>query len=143
MAPEAAMTTLSIRPAVGDALPTLELPALTRATLALYAGGSGDHIPLHIDSDFAKGAGHRDVFMHGMLGVAYLTRMITQWVPPERLRSIAVRFSAMTFPGERLSASASVTAVATDGVVELALVLRNEAGEVKISGRATVVLPEA
>ena len=74
----------------GDALPALELPSLTRATLALYAGGSGDHLPLHIDSDFARAAGYRDQFMHGMLGAAYITRMITAWVPQEYLRDFRV-----------------------------------------------------
>lgn len=128
---------------VGDALPPLALPPLTRATLALYAGGSGDHIPLHIDSDFAKAAGHRDVFMHGMLGVAYLVRMITHWVPQERLRDIAVRFSAITYPGEVLTARGVVAEVASDGTAVLDLTLRNDAGEVKIAGRATVVLPAA
>jgi len=127
---------------VGDALPPLVLPPLTRATLALYAGGSGDHIPLHIDSDFAKAAGHRDVFMHGMLGVAYLVRMITQWVPQERLRDIHVRFSAITYPGEQLTAAGVVSAIAPDGAVALELTLRNAQGEVKIAGGATVV-PQA
>ncbi|HEX4934463.1 MAG TPA: MaoC/PaaZ C-terminal domain-containing protein [Gemmatimonadaceae bacterium] len=125
-------------PLVGDVLPPLALPPLTRATLALYAGGSGDHIPLHIDSDFARRAGHRDVFMHGMLGVAYLARMVTQWVPQERLRDLAVRFTAMTFPGEALTATGAVAEIASDGSTTLDLTLRNEAGEVKIAGRATI-----
>ncbi len=128
---------------VGDSLPPLALPPLTRATLALYAGGSGDHIPLHIDSDFAKAAGHRDVFMHGMLGVAYLVRMITQQVPQERLRDINVRFSAITYPGETLTARGVVAEIAPDGAVVLDLALFNEHGEVKIAGRATIAPPAA
>ena len=57
---------------VGDVLPPLSLPPVTRATLALYAGASGDHNPIHIDVDFARAAGMPDVFAHGMLrdGVA-------------------------------------------------------------------------
>ena len=123
---------------VGDVLSPLVLPPLTRATLALYAGGSGDHIPLHIDSDFARGAGHRDVFMHGMLGVAYLVRMITEWAPQERLRDISVRFSAITYPGESLTAVGVVSALTPEGHVALDLTLCNEQGEVKIAGRATI-----
>jgi acyl dehydratase len=128
---------------VGDALPPLSLPPLTRATLALYAGGSGDHIHLHIDSDFAKAAGHPDVFMHGMLGVAYLARMLTQWIPQEQLRDIQVRFSAITYPGEALTAVGVVAEVAPDGMTTIDLTLCNAKGEVKISGRATVALPRA
>ena len=37
----------------GDAIPQLQLPAISRTTLALYAGASGDHNPNHIDIDFA------------------------------------------------------------------------------------------
>lgn len=125
-------------PHVGEQLPPLALPPLTRATLALYAGGSGDHIPLHIDADFAKGAGHRDVFMHGMLGVAYIMRMLTHWVPQERLQGFAVRFSAITYPGEQLTATGVVADVAADGTACVDVTLHNEAGEVKIAGRATV-----
>jgi acyl dehydratase len=126
---------------VGDALPPLALPPLTRTTLALYAGGSGDHIPLHIDSDFARSAGYPDVIMHGMLGAAYIGRVLTLWVPQECLRALAVRFTAITYPGEALTASATVAAVAPDGRVDLEVALRNAEGETKISGRATIELP--
>ena len=44
---------------VGDTLPPLALPALDRTTLALFAGASGDHVPLHIDTDVARKAGMR------------------------------------------------------------------------------------
>ena len=52
---------------VGDALPPLQLPPVDRTTLALFAGASGDHNPIHIDIDFARRAGMPDVFAHGML----------------------------------------------------------------------------
>ena len=64
---------------VGSEIPALELAPITRFTLALYAGASGDHNPIHIDSDFAKKAGMPDVFAHGMLSMAYLGRMLTNW----------------------------------------------------------------
>ena len=52
---------------VGDSLSAIELSALDRTTLALFAGASGDHVPLHIDVDAARRAGMPDVFGHGML----------------------------------------------------------------------------
>ncbi len=51
----------------GQTLPPLTLPAINRTTLALFAGASGDHNPIHIDLDFAREAGMNDVFAHGML----------------------------------------------------------------------------
>ncbi|WOH38593.1 MaoC family dehydratase [Thalassotalea fonticola] len=81
---------------VGDKLPTLTLPAIKRSTLALFAGASGDHNPIHIDSDFAKAAGMDDVFAHGMLSMAYLGRMLTNWQPQSKLRKFSNRFLAIT-----------------------------------------------
>jgi acyl dehydratase len=59
---------------IGNAMPVLQLPAISRTTLALFAGASGDHNPIHIDIDFARKAGMKDVFALGMLSMAYLAR---------------------------------------------------------------------
>jgi acyl dehydratase len=80
----------------GDTLPELVRGPIGRATLALFAGASHDHVPLHIDSDFAQAAGMDDVFAHGMLSMAYLAQMLTHWAPQERLRRWTVRFTAIT-----------------------------------------------
>jgi acyl dehydratase len=82
--------------AVGYVLPEHTQGPISRATLALFAGASNDHVPLHIDSDFAKSAGMEDVFAHGMLSMAYLAQLLTRWVPQERVRQWNVRFTAIT-----------------------------------------------
>lgn len=81
---------------VGTEIPPLELPAISRHTLALYAGASGDHNPIHIDTDFARSAGMPDVFAHGMLSMAYLGRMLTNWQSQAKLRKFGNRFAAIT-----------------------------------------------
>jgi len=81
---------------VGAEIPALELPPITRTTLAIYAGASGDHNPVHIDIDFATKAGMADVFAHGMLSMAYLGRMLTNWQPQAKLRKFSNRFAAIT-----------------------------------------------
>lgn len=123
-------------PAVGTELPPLSLPPLNRATLALYAGGSGDHVPLHIDSAYAKAAGYPDVFMHGMLGMAYLGRLLTEWMPQRSLREFSARFVAITYPDEALTASGRVVEGGSSNQVKVDLVLRNAAGEPKLTGSA-------
>ncbi|MFE2734934.1 MaoC/PaaZ C-terminal domain-containing protein [Streptomyces sp. NPDC055144] len=82
--------------AVGDELAPLVLPPITRATLALFAGASGDHNPIHIDIDAARAAGEPDVFAHGMLSMAYLGTLLTAHLPQAQLRSWTVRFVAKT-----------------------------------------------
>jgi acyl dehydratase len=96
---------------VGTVLPVLELPAISRTTLALFAGGSGDHNPIHIDTDFARKAGMPDVFAHGMLSMAYLGRLLTGWVEQRKIRSISVRFAAITPVGARPRCRGTVTAI--------------------------------
>ena len=66
---------------VGDEIPALKIPPVSRHTLALYCGASGDHNPIHVDLDYAKSAGLDDVIAHGMLSAGYLARMLTDWVP--------------------------------------------------------------
>ena len=129
---------------IDDPLPPLELPALTRTTLALYAGASGDHNPIHIDIDFARAAGMPDVFAHGMLSMAWLGRLLTNWAPQRNLREFHVRFSAMTQVGERIVCTGHVSdKLERDGerLVRVAIATANEAGEVKLSGDALVALP--
>lgn len=81
---------------VGAELPPLQIDPISRTTLALFAGASGDHNPIHIDIDVARSAGIDDVFAHGMLSMAYLARMLTDIVPQQQLRSYKVRFASIT-----------------------------------------------
>jgi acyl dehydratase len=80
----------------GYVLPELTFGPVSRSLLALYAGVSGDHDPVHIDIDFARAAGHPDVFAHGMLTFGVLSRVVTQWCGPERLRVFGARFTSIT-----------------------------------------------
>ncbi len=88
---------------VGDEIPTLTTSSVSRHTLALYCGASGDHNPIHVDFDFAKKSGLDDVIAHGMLSAGYLAQMLTNWVPQSALRSFNNRFTAMTQIGDTVS----------------------------------------
>ncbi|MFI6387219.1 MaoC/PaaZ C-terminal domain-containing protein [Nonomuraea sp. NPDC050547] len=115
----------------------LELPAISRTTLALYAGASGDHNPMHIDLDVARGAGAPDVFAHGMLSMAYLGRLLTGLVPQERIRSYAVRFTAITPLYGRPICEATVTR-AEDGLTHLDLTVTLDDGTLTLKGQAII-----
>ncbi|HEY4066255.1 MAG TPA: MaoC family dehydratase [Burkholderiaceae bacterium] len=129
---------------VGDALPTLTLPPVNRTTLALFGGASGDHNPIHLDLDVARRAGMPDVFAQGMLGMAWLGRLLTGWVPQSRLRRFDVRFLGITQLGHLISCSGEVVKKQlVDGERQLVIELRtvNQYGETRIAGDAVVVLP--
>lgn len=80
----------------GQELPELAFGPITRTTLALYAGASGDHNPAHIDIDFARAAGLPDVFAHGMLSFGVLARAVTSQVGAGRMREFGARFVSIT-----------------------------------------------
>jgi acyl dehydratase len=125
----------------GDALPALELPPISRLALALYCGASGDHNPIHVDSDFAAGAGLPDVFAHGMLSAAWLGRLLTNWVPQPAIRSLDIRFAAITHVGERITCTGTVhEKFEHEGrhCVRLHMATANQDGITKLSGEALV-----
>lgn len=132
--------------AVGDALPSLTLPPISRHTLALYCGASGDHNPIHVDIDFARSAGMPDVFAHGMLSAAWLGRLLTDWLPQTALRALDLRFAAITQVGEVITCTGRVSEkFEQDGqrLARLQLATANAEGVVKLSGEAVVAWPAA
>ncbi|MEG0149140.1 MAG: MaoC family dehydratase [Comamonas sp.] len=127
---------------VGDLLPALQLEPIRRSTLALFAGASGDHNPIHIDIDFARQAGMADVFAHGMLGMAWLGRLLTQWAPQSQLRQFEVRFLGITHLANAVSCSGRIAEKRdSDRCVRVQLQSTNQHGQTKISGDAWMALP--
>jgi acyl dehydratase len=128
---------------IGDTLPPLTLEPVNRTTLALFGGASNDHNPIHIDIDFARKAGMPDVFAHGMLSMAWLGRLLTQWVDQRQLRSFGVRFTGITHLGHRITCSGKVVQKFEAGGeqrVKLEIQTANQYGDVKILGDAVVAL---
>ncbi|WP_433662172.1 MaoC/PaaZ C-terminal domain-containing protein [Nocardia sp. CA-128927] len=126
---------------IGTELPPLRITPISRTTLALFAGASGDHNPMHIDIDVAKSAGLDDVFAHGMLSMAYLGRLLTDWVAPQAIRSYRVRFAAITPVHAQPTATGRVVSIDTvDGerraTLDLAVTLAD--GTVTLTGDAVV-----
>ena len=115
---------------VGAALPEVVFGPVTRTTLALYAGASGDHNPIHVDIDFARKAGLDDVFAHGMLSMAEFARVVTDWAGLERLVSLSTRFLAITPVGATVTCRGEVVErFESDGVPHLRVSLAAEIGE--------------
>jgi acyl dehydratase len=127
---------------VGDEIPALTTPSVSRHTLALYCGASGDHNPIHVDLDFAKSSGLDDVIAHGMLSAAYLAQMLTNWVPQSALRSFNNRFTAMTQVGDIVSCSGKIVEkFEKDGEKFVRLELYTNTSEAQtIAAEAVVVL---
>ena len=104
---------------VDDELQPLTMPPVSRQTLAIYCGASGDHNPIHVDFDFARESGLDDVIAHGMLVMAYMGRLLTGWVRQDAIRSFDTRFQAMTQVGDAITVHGRVVEKFSDGQYEL------------------------
>jgi acyl dehydratase len=117
---------------------------LYRTQIVQYAGASGDFNPLHTDEVFTtKIAGYPSVFAHGMLTMGLTGTLLTDAVGDGKLKTFGVRFRSQVWPGDTLTATATVTDVskADDGtLVALDVETVNQKGEVVVSGTATAVL---
>jgi acyl dehydratase len=129
---------------VGEALPPLQLAPVDRTTLALFGGASGDHNPIHLDTDFARRVGMPDVFAQGMLGMAWLARLLSGWVPQSRLRRFDVRFQGITHLGHAMRCEGRVVEkfeADSERCVRVEVRGTNQYGQTKLAGEAIVALP--
>ena len=123
--------------AVGTELPPLQIDPISRKLLALFAGASGDHQPTHIDIDAAKAKGYDDVFAHGMLSMAYLARLLTNWVPQQKIRSFKARFLARVPVKADPVCRGRVVAI-KDGLATLELTIDLRNGTTVVRGEAVI-----
>jgi acyl dehydratase len=129
---------------VGDRYTTVVVQDLSRTQLVQYSGASGDYNPLHSDERFCREvAGYPGVFAHGMLTMGLTARMLTDWVGDGRLLEYGVRFVAQVWPGDTLTATATVREVVErDGslVALLDVVTVNQAEATVVGGTAAARL---
>jgi acyl dehydratase len=129
---------------VGDSRELVLVEDLSRTQIVQYAGASGDYNPLHSDERFAKeAAGYPGVFAHGMLTMGMTGRLLTDWMGDGTLTKYGVRFSKQVWPGDTLTATATVDAVREeDGewFADLSVVTTNQDGDVVVQGSATARL---
>ncbi len=118
---------------------------LTRAQIVMYAGASGDYIPLHTDEVYAKEvAGYPSVFAHGMLTMGLAGVLLTDWFGDGTLRTFGGRFRNQVWPGDTLTGHAEIVAVtsveengATIEIVEATLDVVNQDGAVVFQATAS------
>jgi acyl dehydratase len=126
---------------VGDSKSQVVVDDLTRTQIVQYAGASGDYNPLHSDDRFTTEiAGYPSVFAHGMLTMGMTGRVLTDWFGVEGLTNYGVRFVKQVWPGDTLTATATVTAVREEEgttLADLTLETKNQDGDVVLSGTAT------
>ena len=131
--------------AVGEDAPPIVVENLSRTHFVRYAGASGDFNPMHHDDTIAAQVGNPSVFGHGMLTAGLMARVVKDWLGPEAIRKINVRFAKQVWPGETLTFAARITGLepaGDGGLVELELKALNQDGEEKLTGTATAAVDQ-
>ena len=125
---------------VGQTHSEVVVENLSRTQIVQYAGASGDYNPVHTDELFAtKVAGYPTVFAHGMLTMGLTGTMLTNFVGDGRLSYYGVRFTSQVWPGDTLTATATVDSLGEEeghAIVALVISTTNQEGRVVLSGQA-------
>jgi 3-hydroxybutyryl-CoA dehydratase len=133
-------------PLVGETLGPLLVDVTSAAVLA-YADASGDHNPIHIDAAFAASTPFGGPIAHGMLVLAYMSRVLTQrfgrvWV---ETGSLDARFRAPAMVGSTVHVTGEITAVeAATGAIRVGCAVRvlDAASQALVTATATLTLAE-
>ena len=132
--------------AVGDELPSLELP-ITRTLIVAGALASRDYQDVHHDQELARQRGSKDIFMNILTTNGLVGRYVTDWSGPRsRLTAVDIRLGAPNYPGSVMTLTGSVTEkgpVAEDGASGLVTVSvrgANALGD-HVTGTVQVALP--
>ena len=126
---------------IGENLPELLIETISRTKLALYAGASGDHNPIHIDTDYTKRIGLPDVIAHGMLIMGYLGRVLTNNLNQNQILEYGVQFSSITNIGDKLACSGIVKEILKDGknkIIKLELKVNDQNNDTKLKGYSLI-----
>jgi acyl dehydratase len=127
--------------------PGQELPGfqklITQEEINLYASASRDFNPIHIDPEFARKTAAGGTIAHGMLILAYASRMMTaafgkNWLAGGRFN---IRFKAPARPGDIINVQGRIQKVRQEAEqvqVNCEVLCANQKGEAVITGEAVV-----
>ena len=114
---------------------------LTMTRMVAQVSGTQDFYPVHHDPEFARQAGHRDIFVNTAFLRGCLCRIVTDWMGPDGfLRALSLQMRRPNFLGETIAVRGRVRKTVAPDRVELELWIEN-AGAVTVPATATVILP--
>ena len=129
----------------GTPLDGLSIPALTRVTLARFAGAIDDYNPMHLDDKVAAAAGKSSVFAPSHLVMAYVGRMVQSCFQGASLRRYGLRMLKLVWPGDVLTCRGVVIDKRIENgeaVVDADVWADNQRGETVAKGRVLAVVPK-
>ena len=138
------MTQISFEDALVGGGPPPKTRNVTPRQLVQYAGVSQDFTPIHYNTEYAQGAGHDDIIIHGALKTALISEWLADWAGGiGALKKLETSYRGIDYAGE-VSCTGTITDKRIEdgvGLVDLEVQFRNAKGDVTTPGKATVALP--
>ena len=101
---------------------------------------SRDYQDVHHDPDAARQRGGQDIFMNIMTTNGFVGRFVTDWAGPRaELKRAKIRLGVPNYPGDTMTLTGRVAAVADDGLVTVEVQGANAAGN-HVTGTVEVVM---
>ena len=126
---------------IGDKFSTDRL--VTDEVIRKFAEVSGDHNPIHLDEQFAKGTRFGRRIAHGMLSGAFISAVLGYELTERKIvyLSQTLKFTLPVFIGDTVTTTATITNIREDKpVVTLETVCTNQNGETLVTGEAVVMI---
>ena len=126
---------------VADPLPARKwIPDLIQ--IRQYAEAAGDFNPIHLDEAYARKMGLGGVIAHGMLTMAQMAAMLTEWLASQgEIYKFEVRFQQVVHPGDAVLFSGTVRA-RSKSVLVCDLTAVNQRDEQVLAGSAHILIKE-
>ena len=128
---------------IGDEITPLAFTP-TRELIAAYVKACNITEKRFTDDAYARSLGMDGIIAPGNMGLAFLSRMITDWAPGSALRKLEVRFRGFIKPGDQLLCKGLIVekhARGSENTIECDVFIENEKGDRPVAGSATVILP--
>ncbi|KUO72227.1 MAG: acyl dehydratase [Desulfosporosinus sp. BRH_c37] len=123
---------------VSDRLPIREwVPS--HVQIRQYAEVSGDFNPIHLNDNYARQVGLGGVIAHGMLTMAQMAALLTEWIGNEgRISKLDVRFEQVVSPGDKITFSGSIRA-RSEKIIVCDIGACNDKGDKVLVGLAHII----
>jgi acyl dehydratase len=133
---------------IGEIEVGLEIPTFSRKTgfdvWNRFAGVNYEFVPIHMDDEAGKAAGHPGAIGMGRLQWSYLHNALEQWLGEHgRVVRVAAQFRSPNLKGMTLIARGKVTALREENnetLIDLDVWVEAEDGKMLAPGTATVAL---
>jgi 3-hydroxybutyryl-CoA dehydratase len=128
---------------IGDTFSTTR--QVTDELIRDFAELSGDHNPIHLDEEFARGTRFGQRIAHGMLSGAFISAVLGNEFRSRKIvyLSQTMRFTAPTFIGDTITTTATVTNIRPEkNIVTLSTECKKQSGEITLTGESMVMILE-